>query len=343
LSELKPLVSVLVPAYNSERWLREAIESALNQTWSRIEVIVVDDGSTDATLRVARSLECARVKVASQPNQGVSAARNRALSLSQGEFIQWLDADDILDPQKVAAQLRAAGFEGCSPRVLLSAEWGSFYSRPAKARFQRSELWSDLSAHEWLLRKLESNAFMADSAWLVSRALTDLAGPWDEQLWKDNDGEYFCRVVLAAEGIKFVSDAKVYYRRTGPGSVSHIGASRRKLESQARSIVLHVKYLRSFGDDARTRAACLAYVQRWLPEFYPEHPDLVEQLGNCAADVGGALQAPSLGWKHDWLRQFVGWKLARKIQRTTRNARQRAAIQLDSFADRLERLTAPRV
>src|SRR5437588_1977285 len=99
---MSDLVSILIPAYNAERWIRQSILSAINQTWDRKEIIVVDDGSTDLTLSVAKSLESKSVKVVTQINAGACKARNKALSLAQGDFIQWLDADDLLHPEKIA-------------------------------------------------------------------------------------------------------------------------------------------------------------------------------------------------------------------------------------------------
>src|SRR5919198_3579594 len=102
---MSPLVSILIPAYNAERWLADTIRSALEQTWPRKEIIIVDDGSRDQTLSIARQFAAKNVSVVTQENQGGSAARNRAFSLCQGEFIQWLDADDLLSPEKIARQI----------------------------------------------------------------------------------------------------------------------------------------------------------------------------------------------------------------------------------------------
>ena len=96
-----PLVSILVPAYNAARWIEETLRSAIDQTWSRKEIIIVDDGSSDNTASVVRPHECSFVKLVAQENQGAARARNRALSLAQGDYIQWLDADDLLAPDKV--------------------------------------------------------------------------------------------------------------------------------------------------------------------------------------------------------------------------------------------------
>src|SRR5262245_15362018 len=93
---MTPLVSVLIPAYNAESWIADTIQSALAQTWPCKEVVVVDDGSTDGTLAVARRFASKNVLVVTQENQGAAAARNRAFSLCQGDYVQWLDADDLL-------------------------------------------------------------------------------------------------------------------------------------------------------------------------------------------------------------------------------------------------------
>jgi len=105
---MQPLVSILIPAYNAEPWMADTIQSALGQTWSNKEIIVVDDGSTDQTLSVARHFASKTVSVVTQENLGASAARNRAIELSQGDYIQWLDADDLLSPDKIAKQMTEA-------------------------------------------------------------------------------------------------------------------------------------------------------------------------------------------------------------------------------------------
>src|SRR6516225_4031905 len=131
---MKPLVSILIPAYNSQEWLAPTIESALDQTWTRKEIIVVDDGSKDRTLEIAKSFVAKGVKVIEQSNQGAAAARNTAFAASQGDYIQWLDADDLLEPDKIEAQIRAID-AATTPRTLLSGAWGYFIYRTRKARF----------------------------------------------------------------------------------------------------------------------------------------------------------------------------------------------------------------
>ena len=105
---MSQLVSILIPCFNAEDWIGTAIESALHQSHPDCEVIVVDDGSTDASLRVIRSFGDA-IRFETGPNRGGNTARNRLLELSQGEWLQYLDADDYLLPDKIANQLDRSG------------------------------------------------------------------------------------------------------------------------------------------------------------------------------------------------------------------------------------------
>ena len=310
---MTPLVSILIPAYNAEEWIAETIQSAVGQTWPRKEIIVVDDGSQDQTLRIARAFASSNVSVVAQANQGAAAARNRAFSLCQGDFIQWLDADDLLSRDKIAKQMQAQKDE-CSERTLLSCGWGHFMYRRRRAVFTPSALWCDLSPSEWLTRKMGENLHMQTATWLVSRKLTDAAGAWDARLATDDDGEYFCRVLRASDGIRFVREAQVFYRVSGFGRVSYIGRSREKLEAQFMSMRLHIDYLLDLENSERTRAACVRYLQTWLLYFYPGRPDIVREAERLAADLGGRLETPELSWKWDWIRRCVGWELAKTAQ-----------------------------
>ncbi|MBV9492260.1 MAG: hypothetical protein JO069_21410, partial [Verrucomicrobia bacterium] len=138
--------------------------------------------------------------------------------------------------------------------------------------------------------------------------------PWDTQLLGDDDGEYFCRVLLASDGVKFVPEGRMYYRMTGCGRLSYIGNSDRKLRAQLLSMRKHVSYMRSLEDSPRSRAACVQYLQNWLVNFYPNRVDLVEQLQEMAAALGGTLRPPALSWKYEWLRQLFGWQVTKRAQ-----------------------------
>lgn len=316
----RPLVSILIPAHNSETWIAETLRSALAQTWEPKEIIVVDDGSTDRTLAIAKEFEPYGVRVVWQENQGASAARNNAFSLSKGEYIQWLDADDLLAPDKISLQMELA--QNLSRRLLISGPWGRFMYRPYRAEFVPSSLWCDLTPTEWLVRKMEQNVFMQTATWLVSRELTEAAGPWDIRLLGDDDGEYFCRVLLASDGVRFVRGANLYYRAFRFNSLSYIGRFPRKIEAHWLSMQLHIQYLRSLEDSVRVRSACLEYLRSSLIYFYPEHTHIIAQAEQLAQQFDqGLLGEPYLSWKYIWVEKLFGWAAAKRVQSSARKVR----------------------
>jgi glycosyltransferase involved in cell wall biosynthesis len=310
---MKPLVSILIPAYNAEQWIAQTLRSALDQTWPRKEIIVVDDGSRDDTAGTARQFNSKEVSVVSMENGGAAAARNHAMRLAQGDYIQWLDADDLLSPNKIERQL-ASMSESDNRRVLLSAPWAHFYYRTRCARFHPTSLWQDLSPVEWLLRKMGENWHMQTATWLTSRELAEAAGPWDTRMISDDDGEYYCRILLASVGTRFVPEAKVFYRVTSLNRWSYVGSSNKKKDALLLSMKLHVKYIRSLEDSARVRKACITYLQTKCIDFYPERPDIVAELQSLATELGGSLEAPRLRWKYAWMKPVFGWEAAKSAE-----------------------------
>jgi len=155
---------------------------------------------------------------------------------------------------------------------------------------------------------------MQTATWLVSRTLTDAAGPWNSELTLDDDGEYFARVLLASEGTHFLGEARVFYRSTASDRVSVMGRSGRKQDSLFLSMCLQIRYLRSLDDGAATRAACVRYLQRFLFDFHPERPDIVSRMQTLAAELGGHLDYPRSSAKYAWIEKCFGWNAAKKAQ-----------------------------
>jgi len=335
---LKPLVSILIPAYNAQDWIADTLRSAIAQTWPRKEIIVVDDGSRDRTAEIAQRFASKGVTVVSTQNQGVSVAENLAFQLSQGEYIQYLDADDLLVPDKIERQL-AALREADSRRILLSSQWAPFYYRTRHTRFVHNTLCQDLSPVEWLLRKMGQNLHMQTSTWLTSRELIEAAGPWNTRLDYDHDGEFFCRVLSVSEGARFVPGTGVLYRMTGSNSVSKIGNSNKKKDSLFLSMQAHISCLRALEDSERVRKACLAYMQNWYHNFHPGRPVIAAELQALAAQLQGHLEEPRLRRKYAWMKAVFGWKAAEWAQMALPEFR---ASCIRRYDEAMYRLEAPR-
>lgn len=330
----KPLVSILIPAFNAQDWIADTIRSALAQTWTRKEIIIVDDGSRDRTLSIARQFASKEVVVVAKDNEGAAATRNKAYSLSRGDYIQWLDADDLLAPEKIARQLNVLGRD--NQRTLLSSPWAFFTYRPHRARFVATSLWQDLSPVEWLLRKMGENLYMQTATWLTSRELAEVAGPWDTRLLGDDDGEYFCRVLLASDGVRFVPGAGVFYRNIPTGRLSYIGTSNKRMDAMLISMKLHVQYLRSLEDSERVRLACLHYIRNWSNSFYHERQDILDELQVLARELGGGVEAPKFGWKYAWIDSLFGCRAAKRAQLMLPQFKARILCAGDKLISRFE-------
>jgi hypothetical protein len=157
---------------------------------------------------------------------------------------------------------------------------------------------------------------MQTATWLTSRELAEAVGPWDTRLHFDDDGEYFSRALLSSKGTLFVPEARVYYRETSSGRVSHIGASNKKKDALVLSMKLNIQRLRSLEESDRVRKACLVYMQNFYVYFYPERPDLMAELLALAAELGGRLEEPKLRRKFAWMKPIVGFKAAKRAQMT---------------------------
>jgi len=329
------LVSVLIPAYNAEKWISDTIKSAITQTWLNKELIIVNDGSTDNTLSVAKRFESKSVKVITQDNCGASAARNKALSLAQGNYIQWLDADDLLAPDKISNQMQMAE-AGHKSLQLFSSAYGVFHYRIGKAEFNPNNIWRDLVPIDWIINNFsDGTAWMVPAAWLISRKLTEKAGYWDERLSLNDDGEYISRVVLASEQVKFISTAQSYYRSTSFTQLSRDN-SEKAIQSLFLSLKLCIQHLRSFENSERTRRASVALLQMYLHFFYTGKPELLEKINALASELGGELIPPNLGWKANLLGKLVGPKVADKAIVRLRKMRFATVVKWDEMLSKRE-------
>jgi len=318
---MPPLVSILIPAYNSAPWIAATLESALAQTWPRVEVIVIDDGSRDDTLVIARTFETRGVRVLTQPNTGQSATFNKALSLARGDYIEFLDADDLLAPDKIERQIALLARR--APGTLAAGAWARFTHDPAEARFIPEAVWTDLSPVEWLVASWEGGGMMHGAAWLVSRSLVDKVGGWNAELSLINDFDFFTRLVLASEGVAFCAEARSYYRSGISGSLSNQRTDR-AWRSALASLNSGTTALLAREDSPRTRHAAALNFQRLVYDAYPQAPAVTRAAETRIRELGGARLAPEGGRLFRCLARVLGWKASRRLQLAGNRFRRRA-------------------
>jgi len=312
---MTPLVSIIIPCYNAENWLAGTLESALAQTWPNTEIIVVNDGSRDASLEVARRFAGRNVRIIDQPNQGASAARNHGLRVAQGDFIQFLDADDLLAPGKIAAQVGALA--AAPTDAIASGPWGTFNLDATQARFSQESVWSDMTPLDWLVCSWSGGGMFPPLVWLTPRRIIDAAGPWNEALSLDDDGEYFCRVLLQAAKIRFVPEAVSYYRHhAGP----RLSASRGQQAARSSYLSGELKehHVLAREDSPRMRRALALNCQRFAWEQLGDAPDLAAlALARMRAHMPD-LPPPDGPRCYQWTARVLGWTRARRLQLTVR-------------------------
>jgi len=302
-----------MPCHNAERYVGEAVESVLNQTYQNIELNLVNAGSTDRSGEVLERYEARGVKVVTERCGSASKARNRAFREARGEYIKFFDADDLISPEMIERQVER--LSGRQNAVAMS-EWGRFYDDDIKT-FQPSpqSVWRDMKGVDWLVEAVrDGQPMMQAGMFLMPRKLAERAGPWNEELTLIDDFEYFCRLFSEAEEILLVANTTLFYRSGIWGSLS-AQKSKMARESECESILLGTSHLLRRRSDPEARLACANVCQHLIYDLYPKHPDLREKLKQRVSECGTPNIKPSGGRYFQKLRPWIGWRLARRLQR----------------------------
>lgn len=205
-------VSVIIPLYNKEQYIEDCIRSVLLQTYPDIEVIIVDDGSTDSSVSIVNKYKSGGVKLVSQTNKGASAARNTGLRHATGEYVQFLDADDTLDPYKIEAQMKC--FEGSkwNEGMLVFGKWSRSEDIEDVPASQKSIYHTYENPVDVLIDIAILNTYIAIHAYLLPMSLIKKAGGWDEELSRNDDGEFMARVLKEARLLMYCDEGTAFYR-----------------------------------------------------------------------------------------------------------------------------------
>ena len=206
------LVSIVIPSYNTEKYIKEAVDSALAQTYTPIEIIVVDDGSTDNTKNVLGPyLERNAITYIYQANRGLAGARNTGIKASRGEYIAFLDADDIFLPEKVARQ---AAHLDANPKCDISyCDLYHFWDEEADKLFKlQYQYYSGADVLPHLLEK----SFIAPLSTVFRRSTFETYGMFDENFRRSEDLEFWLRLSYSGANFCFLPEilGKLRMRRT---------------------------------------------------------------------------------------------------------------------------------
>lgn len=218
---MNDLVSVIIPCFNAEKWLKQAIDSCLSQTYSNLEIIVIDDGSTDNSLEIIKSYGD-RIIWQSQHNQGGCSARNRGFALSKGAYIQYLDADDYILPEKIKSQIICLAQSGAD---VLYSDWRYQRHLPDGTQFL-DQINVCGPKEDFLESLLLDAAWIAPMALLFTRNAVISSGGWDENLKTGQDRDFFISVALNRATFLYQPGCHSIYRRYGNVTVSTASKAR---------------------------------------------------------------------------------------------------------------------
>ena len=267
-------VAILIPCYNAAAFLKATLQSAVVNMDEGDELVLVDDNSEDESLRVATQfLNQSGVNFTAtiNPSKGACAARNHALSLSKNPWIQWLDSDDILGKDKLKQQKLKLETR---PNSIVVSPFIPFIGNPEGGSIHEDRNWSCpevLTGADWLA----SGRMTIPACWLGPRHLFEQAGPWDEQLKVNQDGEYFARVLAQAESVIFDPEINVWYRRGNSESVSQFTAE--KAASLFASVDSIQRTALTLEDSERMRQMMANRYQHAIYTAYPYCPAGIEK------------------------------------------------------------------
>lgn len=299
-----PLVSICIPMYNVAEYIEETLKQALNQSYDNIEIIIVDDNSTDNSYEIASRFKSDKVRLFKNLNKGGNAARNYAFKKSKGVFIKFLDADDYCSYDMIMKQVNRILRDGSvdtlihSPLKMVYPD-GSFVL-PPRLIDKDYEPGIELLVDIW-----KREGFNIPHCHLMHRNLVEKSGGWDEQLIKNQDGEFFARVASLADKSLSVNDVYAFWRQTNKGVSSKKSINAHSAVINSYDIIAQL--LLKYNSNLQMRKICGKYIGFFVFENYLELKDLFPMIDDVLEKNNCSLELPNKKVVR-LFSIFFGWK-----------------------------------
>jgi len=271
-----PSISVVVPSYNAERTILQTVESVQKQTLSNIEIIIINDGSTDRTLELLQSITDQRLKIVSCKNGGLPVARNRGISHAKGEFISFIDADDLWRPDKLELQLAALQQH---PDAGVAYSWTSYFiDGQEESIFPYHPVFFEGNVYDKLL---VNNIVGNGSNILVRRKAIESVGEFEPTLKSCEDWDFYIRLAAKWHFV-VVPKHQILYRQSPKAMTSKVEV----MEKEALRVVERA-YQAAPPEFQFLKNESLAWVYEYCTQQYLKH----------STDMSGVYQASQKLWQ----------------------------------------------
>lgn len=300
-----PTISVVIPAYNAERTVLETVESVQKQTFSNLEIIVIDDGSTDRTLELVHGITDKRLKIFSYDNGGVATARNRGISHAAGEFIAFLDADDLWTPDKLELQL-AALLQ--NPEAGVAYSWTYFFidgqeetPSPGKQFFFEGNVYPQL---------LVENFLANGSNPLIRKKVIEFVGEFDSTFSQCADWDFYLRLA-AHSSFTVVPKHQVLYRQSFGSMTSQIS----KIDGIEKQVLtmLDKAYRMAPPEYQYLKNQSLAWVYEYCTQQYLQYSTDFSGVNQAAQKLWKAIRLHPQILLEDYAQGLIRWLLKKWI------------------------------
>lgn len=295
------------------------MESILQQTYQEIEIILIDDGSTDNTFEIAQKYECKKITAVKQSNSGAAVARNTGLAHARGYYIQFMDIDDFISVDKIEKQVAALQH---NPECVAVCNYISFLDgedlQSLPPADQSAFIYSSDHPADFLLNLWGANGesnFIQTNSWLVPRTIIERSGVWRNYRCPDDDGEFFARVLLAAEGIIYTPGVYNYYRRTARENKLSRNSNKKYVQNTLLTIDLKYNYLKKMTGAERLNKAFAKQYLDFAVHNFPSQKILSAIAWRRYKVMGQKASVPLLGGKIiELVKTIFGWKAARLLK-----------------------------
>lgn len=301
-----PLVSILIPLYNAEQYIEETITRALKQTYPNIELIIVDDHSTDNSLEIAQKHSSDKVHIYTNPNKGGNSARNYAFQMCNGEYIKFMDADDYCTDDMIEKQME---------RMLADGDKDTLIFSPVKMLYPDGRLFLPpreidkdyVPGIELLIDIWRGKGWNCPHCHLLHRELFIKSSGWDENVIRNQDGEFFARVASNASKSLSVNNVYAIWRQTSNGV-----SKRNDLESHRSVLITFIRIISlilNYKDTKETRYICAYHIGEFLYMYYPAIYPLIPEILDIYKKLDTGIILPNRKILKI-LRSLIGWKSA---------------------------------